>query len=58
MVESEVSPELVSKPLSAARGGADNLVLGVFRDGKVDLGVNDDPVLTAEDRLILVKPAG
>ena len=58
MVESEVTPDMVSRPLSAARGGADNLVLGVFRDGKVDLGVNDDPILSADDRLILVKPAG
>jgi voltage-gated potassium channel len=58
MVESAVTPDLVSQPLSAARGGADNLVLGLYRDGKVDLGVNDDPVLSAEDRLILVKPAG
>ena len=57
LVESEVGPDMVSRPLSAARGGADNLVLGVYRDGKVDLGVIDDPVLSADDRLILVKPS-
>ena len=58
LIESEVTPDLISRPLSAARGGSDNLVLGVYRDGKVDLGVSDDPVLSADDRLILVKPAG
>ena len=55
MVEVEVEDSLISQPLSVARGRKDSLVLGVYRDGKVDLGVTDDPVLTADDRLILVQ---
>jgi hypothetical protein len=30
------------------------LVLGIARDGHVDLGIGDDPVLSAEDTLIVL----
>jgi voltage-gated potassium channel len=56
LVESAVAAELVSQPLSHARGRAGLLVLGIARDGEVDLGVNEDPVLAAEDRLIVLEP--
>ncbi len=58
MVETEVGDELAGQPLSAVRGRADALILGVFKDGRVALGVTSDPVLAAGDRLIQVKPAG
>ena len=55
MIEADVEESLVSRPLSDARGHAGRLVLGIYRDGKVDLGVSDDPVLIAGDRLILLE---
>lgn len=54
MIETAVDPASVSHPLSVARGRSDTLVLGLYRDGKVDLGVTDDPILTADDRLIVL----
>jgi voltage-gated potassium channel len=56
LIEAAVDQDLVSQPLSHARGRAGTLVLGVYRGGKVDLGVNDDPVLQANDRLIVLAP--
>jgi voltage-gated potassium channel len=55
MVESSVDASLVSQRLSNARGTSGTLVLGVCRGGTVNLGVHDDPVLTAEDRLIVLE---
>jgi voltage-gated potassium channel len=55
MVETAVDAAFVSKPLSAARGRADVLVLGVSRNGKVELGLADDPVLGPDDRLIVLQ---
>jgi voltage-gated potassium channel len=55
MIEADVEASLVSRPLSDARGHAGRLVLGIYRDGKVDLGVSDDPVLIAGDRLIVLE---
>ena len=57
LVESGVDAAFVSQRLSQARGRSGALVLGVCRGGKVELGVTDDPVLTAEDRLIVLEPA-
>ncbi len=54
--ESPVDASLVSQPLSHARGTSGTLVLGIARDGEVDLGVGNDPVLTAEDKLIVLEP--
>jgi voltage-gated potassium channel len=54
--QSRVAQGLIGKPLSAARGQADILVLGLVRAGQVQLGVADDPVLAAEDMLITVAP--
>jgi voltage-gated potassium channel len=53
-----VDDAFVSRPLSQARGVAGALVLGIGRDGQVDLGVAEDPVLTAGDTLIVLAPAG
>lgn len=43
------------KTLSSARSAAGTLVLGIARDGKVDLGVGDDPTLAVGDRLIVLR---
>ena len=56
LIEAAVDQDLVSQPLSHARGRAGTLVLGIYRDGTVDLGVSDDPVLQADDRLIVLQP--
>lgn len=53
--ETAVAPELVSQPLSRARGAAGRLVLGISRGDHVDLGVGGDPVLGADDRLIVLQ---
>jgi len=52
--ERPVDEALVSRPLSEARAKAGSLVLGIARDGHVDLGVGDDPVLSAGDTLIVL----
>jgi voltage-gated potassium channel len=54
MVEIAVEPSAVARPLSQARAISEALVLGVCRDGKVELGVVDDPILAADDRLIVL----
>jgi voltage-gated potassium channel len=54
MIETAVEPGSVSRPLSEARGRSDALVLGLYRDGKIELGVSEDPILTADDRLIVL----
>lgn len=54
MIETAVEPSAVSRPLSEARGRSDALVLGLYRDGKIELGVSEDPILAANDRLIVL----
>ncbi len=56
LVESPVDGALVSKRLSQARGRSGTLVLGIARGNKVDLGLADDPILEADDRLIVLRP--
>jgi voltage-gated potassium channel len=55
MAEKDIDESLISEPLSKARGMAGALVLGIARTGGVDLGVGDDPVLAAGDRLIVLE---
>jgi len=50
-----VDDDLDSRTLSSARSAAGTLVLGIARDGRVDLGVGDDPKLAAGDRLIVLR---
>jgi voltage-gated potassium channel len=52
--ETPVDPAFVSQPLSKARAVADAIVLGIARGNQVDLGLIDDPLLTADDRLIVL----
>jgi voltage-gated potassium channel len=56
LVETAVDPSLISRKLSDARGRSGTLVLGFSRAGKVDLGVNEDPVLDGGDTLIVLEP--
>jgi voltage-gated potassium channel len=43
-----------SPTLSAARSTPGTLILGIARDGKVELGVDNDPQLNTGDRLIVL----
>jgi voltage-gated potassium channel len=43
--------------LSAARSTPGTLILGIARDGRVELGVSTDPTLQSGDRLIVVNQA-
>lgn len=47
----------VGKPLSAVRSERDGLVLGLVHDGTFSLGVGDDPVVQAGDRLLVAEKA-
>ena len=58
MVETEVGSDLAGQLLSAVRGRTGGLVLGVYQNGHISLGVASDPVLAAGDRLIQVQRAG
>lgn len=54
MRESPVDSANVNRRLSELRGTSGRLVLGIFRNGEVDLGIGDDPELEADDVLIYV----
>jgi voltage-gated potassium channel len=60
--EMVVDDTLAAKPLSSVRATGGTLVLGIAHDGKVDLGVGEDPTLSTGDRLIVLRarqaPAG
>ncbi len=47
---------LAGKLLSAVRDERDDLVLGLVHDGKFILGVGEDPVVAAGDRLLIAVP--
>lgn len=57
LAETAVDPSFVSQRLSKARSVADALVLGIARGNQVDLGLVDDPLLSADDRLIVLRSA-
>jgi Ion channel len=42
---------------SSGRGERDGLVLGLVHDGRFLLGVDDDPVVSSGDRLLIAQPA-
>ncbi len=55
--QSAVPLEMTSKPLSAIRAAQPGtLVLGISRGNEVDLGLSDDPMLSAGDSLIVLEP--
>jgi voltage-gated potassium channel len=51
--EVEADATAVGRTLSAVRDKRDDLVLGLVQNGKFTLGVGDDPVVQAGDRLLL-----
>jgi len=51
--EVEAGPDAIGRPLSAVRDQRNDLVLGLVHDGKFMLGVGDDPVVEAGDRLLV-----
>jgi voltage-gated potassium channel len=53
--ETPVDAALVSMPLSRVRATGGKLVLDITRDQHVDLGVGDDPVLQAEDHIVVLE---
>jgi voltage-gated potassium channel len=53
--EVEAGGAAVGKPLSAIRNERAGLVLGLIRDGKFSLGIADDPVVAAGDRLLVAE---
>jgi voltage-gated potassium channel len=55
LAERPVDPAFVAQPLSKARASAGALVLGISHGVNVDLGIRDDPVLAADDRLIVLE---
>lgn len=55
--EIEAGDTAVGKPLSAVRSGRLGLVLGLVRDGEFSLGLGDDPVIAAGDRLLVAEAA-
>jgi voltage-gated potassium channel len=57
LLETPIDDALISQPLSKARGAAGTLVLGICRGATVDLGIGEDPVLAAGDRLIVLQPS-
>lgn len=56
LVEVDVTPASVGRPLSALRSERDVLVLGLVREDRVVLGIADDPVAQAGDRLLSAEP--
>jgi len=54
LAEVEV-PSAVGKRLSAVRTEHAGLVLGVVRNGEFTLGIGDDPVIAAGDRLLIAE---
>jgi voltage-gated potassium channel len=54
LTEAEVAAA-VGKPLSAVRSEHAGLVLGVVHNGEFTLGIGDDPVIAAGDRLLIAE---
>jgi voltage-gated potassium channel len=57
LAEIEAGDDVIGRPLSAVRDEREGLVLGLVRDGKVTLGIGDDLVVAAGDRLLVAEKA-
>jgi hypothetical protein len=55
--EVEAGAGAVGRPLSVIRNQRAGLVLGLVRDGEFTLGLADDPVIAAGDRLLVAEAA-
>jgi voltage-gated potassium channel len=56
LVELAAPAEFVGRPLSVVRRDHGGLVLGLVHDSRVTLGIGDDPVIAAGDRLLVAEP--
>lgn len=54
--ELPLEPALTGQKLSTLRGSQRGMVLGAVHDGRVVMGVTDDPILTDQDRLLILQP--
>jgi len=54
--EIEAGGSAVGKALSAVRNERAGLVLGLVRNGEFTLGLGDDPIIAAGDRLLIAEP--
>jgi voltage-gated potassium channel len=57
LAEVGADPAAVGKPLSTIRDQRAGLVLGLVRNGEFTLGIDEDPVVAAGDRLLVAKMA-
>jgi voltage-gated potassium channel len=55
LIEIEANATTQGKPLSAVRTEHDGLVLGLVQDGRVTLGLGEDPVIAPGDHLLVVE---
>jgi voltage-gated potassium channel len=56
LAEVDAGSAAAGKSLSTVRGERNDLVLGLVHDGLFILGIGDDPVLAAGDRLLIAEP--
>jgi voltage-gated potassium channel len=56
LTEIDADQAAVGKPLSAIRDERAGLVLGLVHDGRFTLGLGEDPVVAAGDRLLIAEP--
>jgi voltage-gated potassium channel len=57
LTEVQADAAAVGKALSAIRDERSGLVLGLVHDGRFLLGIDEDPVVAAGDRLLVARPA-
>ncbi|HEX3389276.1 MAG TPA: ion channel [Streptosporangiaceae bacterium] len=54
--EIDPDPATVGRPLSAVRSERSGLVLGLVHEGRVIMGIGEDPVIAAGDHLLVAEP--
>jgi voltage-gated potassium channel len=55
LTEIDADAAAIGRPLSAVRDDRDGLVLGLVQDGSFTLGLGEDPVVRAGDRLLVAE---
>jgi voltage-gated potassium channel len=55
--ELEATSDMTGHPLSELRDARDDLVLGLVHEGRVILGIGEDPVVAGGDYLLVARPA-
>jgi voltage-gated potassium channel len=58
LAEIDADQATVGRPLSAVRSERSGLVLGLVHEGQFTLGLGEDPVVAAGDRLLIAEPRG